>query len=225
MNINEIQGFKSFCNEIEKIGFCLSGSNGEGIFTLDDHYAEDIESHTGDRDKDPWAWRIRAVKETETISYGKVFFNKSGWITKDWLPSFISVRRKGKSLNELYNNGLIAQLDKSIYDFIQENVQSSLIDFLSEFGRENKKKIEKSLVNLQMALFITTCGETFKISNKGEPYGWPVSMFSTIEEKFGTEIPRLADSKEAYERLSHHIKVLNPQAEERKIKALIKPML
>ncbi len=34
MKINVITGYKVFCEEIRNIGFCLSGDNGEGIFSL-----------------------------------------------------------------------------------------------------------------------------------------------------------------------------------------------
>jgi len=228
MNINEINSFDDFTNEMYKIGFCLSGNNGEGIFSLENCYSEEIEYHTGDLELDPWEWRHRAVEETDDIFYGKVFYNKSGWITREWLSDFINVRRRGNTIDELYFDGLISQLDKSVYEYIQDRKKVSLIDILSTFGRENKNKIVKSLTNLQMKILITMCGETRKISKHGIPYGWPVTIFSTVEERCqNTLIDDInsIDPETSYQRISDHIKTLNPLAEDKRIKSFIKKIL
>ncbi len=39
-----------------------------------------------------------------------------------------------------------------------------------------------------MRLLITVWGETYKLSAKGEPYGWPVAEYCTVERKFGDEV-------------------------------------
>ncbi|MCK8058657.1 MULTISPECIES: hypothetical protein [unclassified Fusibacter] len=227
MKIERISDFESFCTELSKIGFCLSGDNGEGVFSLEPYYAEDIEFHTGDDEKDPWQWRIRAVREKDSISYGKVFLNKSGWITKEWIPHFISMRRKSMSMDKLYSDGLIPAMDKAVYDHIVANVKSSLIDLQLRFGKENKSEIVKSLVNLQMKLLITTCDETTKISSKGEPYGWPLTVFCTIEEKFGEEVLEEAenlDPKVAYDDIVKQIRLLKADVDEKKMCKFIKRM-
>lgn len=228
MKIERIDGYKSFCTEIKKIGFCLSGDNGEGIFSLRDYYSEQIDYHTGIEELDPWQWRIRAIQEDDTISYGKVFFNKSGWITSEWLPSLICLRRKGQTINALYQDGLITQMEKNVYDYVSDHTQASLVDLQVEFGRSNKSKIVKALTNLQMKILLTTWGETYKISKKGEPYGWPVTVFCTVDEKFGEEVTDMAfdmNVDDAYQKLSEHIKALNPLAEEKRIKAFLKRMV
>lgn len=225
MKIDIIDGFQTFYNEIDKIGFCLSGDNGEEIFSLKDYYSDQIKFHTGDDNLDPWRWRIRAITEYDDISYGKVFFNKSWWIIKEWLTDFISVRRGGKSFEELYKDGLMTQMEKQVYNLIIINTKISVNEINLEFGKSNKNKVAKALTNLQMKLLITIYGEKHKISSKGLPYGWPVTVFCTIEEKFGeqiTENAELIEIEDAYNRISEHIKILNPNATDKRIKAFIK---
>lgn len=225
MNIKKIEGFNDFYDQMKTVGFCLSGNNGEGIFSLETYYSEEIIYHTGDQELDPWAWRIRGVVEYDDLSYGKVFLNKAGWISKDWLTDFIAVRREGRSFEELYHDGLMTQMDKSVYALIEKNNKVSVSELNLEFGKEKKSAVAKAIVNLQMKLLITVCGETYKTSKKGEPYGWPVTVFSTIENRFGSQITEDAsglDPSEAYERISGHIKCLNPEASKKRIKAFIK---
>jgi|LGVF01.2.fsa_nt_gb hypothetical protein len=225
MIINTINGFADFCSEIKKIGFCLSGNNGEGIFSLESVYAEDIEYHTGDKELDPWQWRNRAVVETDYISYGKVFLNKAGWITSDWLSDFIAIRREGKSFEELYDDGLMTQMEKQVYHLITTRGRVSANDLFLELGRSNKKLITKALTGLQMKILITICDETYKISNSGTPYGWPVTVFCTIEEKFGhrvTEKAKDLDVMVSYNKLVKQIMKQSPHATDKKIIRFIK---
>lgn len=225
MKINTINGFKDFSDEIHKIGFCLSGDNGEEIFSLRDYYSDDINYHTGDENLDPWEWRIRAIKEYDNISYGKVFFNKAGWITIDWITEFISVRRAGKSFDDLYQDGLMTYMEKQVYNLIEQNKRVSVYELNIEFGKSNKNKISKALTSLQMRLLITICDEAFKISSKGIPYGWPTTVFCTIEEKFGSQITEKAKDIEpsvAYSKIAEHIKQQNPNASDKRMKAFIR---
>ncbi len=68
----------------------------EGVFTLSDAFGESIAWHTEDPETDPWEWRIRVLDEYTDIAYGKLFFRKSGYITKEWYPYFLAVRRGKK---------------------------------------------------------------------------------------------------------------------------------
>lgn len=227
MKLFKVNHYKDFDDQIQAIGFCLMGGNNEGIFTLDELYTKNIECHTGDVEHDPWIWRMRSITEKDDMSYGKVFLKKSGWISRAWLPYFVAVRRHGRTMRSLFLDGLMTQMDKKVYDLIESSQTISLAEILDTLGRENKTEINKSMVNLQMLLFITTYGETYKISKEGKPYGWPVMVFSTIEEKFGEAIEDEIfniEYEDAYDKIKNHIKLLNPTADDKKIKRFIKAM-
>lgn len=45
--------------------------------------------HTECPDTEPWKWRLRVRDERDDITYAKLFFKKSKFITKVWYPCFL----------------------------------------------------------------------------------------------------------------------------------------
>ena len=45
-----------------------------------------------DESKDPWVWR-EVIARAGDIAYGKFFYNRAGFITKEWLSYFANERR------------------------------------------------------------------------------------------------------------------------------------
>lgn len=226
MKIQKIDSFYSFCESLREAGFSMGGSNDERIFSLSNYFSENIVSHTGDKETDPWEWRIRGVTECDDLAYGKVFFNKGGWITKGWFPYFMSICRGNKSLIEMYNDGLISNTAKRIYDLVNISQDLSLQEIKTAIGcdKSEKSQFEAAITMLQMKMFITISGEKFKLSKDGKPYGWPVTTFCTAEDFFGEEIINLScdiDKQEAVEKITEQIFSLNPNVETRIIRKFI----
>lgn len=185
-----IQSYDDFCNELLKAGFSLgSGGNDEGVFTLLeygwDHEPPEsrIRWHTGDPDTDPWEWRMRVLNERNDIAYGKVFFKKSGYITKEWYLYFLAARRGGASFDEMYSDGVLSNFAKRIYDVLRDGdaVPFHGLKQMCGFSKEDGSKFERAVIELQMGLFITMCGRQQKISLKGQEYGWASTVFCTTE--------------------------------------------
>lgn len=63
----------------------------------------------------------------------KSFFFKAGWITVDWLPYFILLRRDNKSFDEMYHNGLMNPMEKKIHDCIIRNHEMALHELDNQF--------------------------------------------------------------------------------------------
>lgn len=190
-------------------------------------YDTPVKWHTGDPDTDPWEWRMRVLDERKDISYAKVFFKKSGYITKDWAPYFIGIRRGGKCFEEAYEDGIISHYAKQIYEVIQENgaLPVHAIKQLSGIDKADKSQFDKALIELQMNMFLTMCGRQQKRSTKGEEYGWSSTVFCTIEDFWGEEIiEKAAGMKESYviEELTNHIRSINPLAKTKKIVKFIR---
>lgn len=228
-----ISKFSDFCDEILKCGFSLGGGNDKGIFAVI-NYAwndqENIESpvkwHTGDPETDPWQWRMRVLEERGDIAYSKVFFRTSGYITKEWYPYFLSVRRQGKSFEQAYADGEVSYAAKTIYDIVSENGSMPLheIKRLGGFTKEDKSRFDRAITDLQMKMYITMCGRTSKLNKSGEEYGWNVTVFCTPEKLFGKDFVEKAMKipvEEAYEKIRAQVLRLNPKAEEKKIKKFI----
>ncbi len=224
-----VKSFDEFCEVLLKSGFSMGGGNAKGIYAIVDfdwkEAPEDspIRWHTGDPETDPWEWRMRVLEERDDIAYGKVFFGSSGYITKEWYPYFLAVRRQGMVFEEWYDEGKISQLEKAIYEAVCENGQVALHELKSVCGitKETSGKFDRALTNLQKNLFITMCGRKQKTNKLGECYGWNSTVFCTVEEFWGADLSMDISSEEAYECIRKRILELNPKAEEKKIKKFI----
>ena len=162
MKLLPIRTFADFCADLLTAGFAMGGGNDEGVFSLAPWMGEHLRYHTGDPETDPWVWRIRAVTERTEFAYGQFFLGKSGWITREWLPRFIAVRRRGRSMEELYADGLVPRLAKTLYQRIREaphchmvQLRAALEGFLrrgieavSLFDREYPERLKRRMGNL-----------------------------------------------------------------------------
>lgn len=210
----------------------MGGGNSEGIYALvnfswnQQPAGSAIQWHTGNPDTDPWEWRMRVLDERSDIAYAKLFFRKSGYITKEWYPYFLAVRRQGASLEEEYRAGNISQAAKRIYDAVAQNGPLPLhgIKAVAGFTKEDKSQFDRGLTDLQVKMFLTVCGRRQKLSKTGEEYGWSSTVFCTTENFFGPEVFRKAAAlspAQATHAIRQQVLRLNPLAEEKKIAKFI----
>lgn len=224
-----VNSYAEFCNELIKCGFSMGGGNAKGIYAvIPFDWKETIPGcpvkwHTGDPDTDPWEWRMRVLEERNDIAYGKVFFGASGYITKEWYPYFLAVRRQGMVFDEWYDEGKISWLEKNIYEVISENTKVPLHELKAMCGitKNEASKFDRALTNLQKNLFITMCGRTQKVNKFGEAYGWNSTVFCTVEEFWGEDLSTNISKEEAYQKIHDRILELNSEAEEKVIKKFI----
>lgn len=228
-----ISNFSEFYDALIKCGFSMGGGNDKGIFAVIDYdwkNQDDIDTpakwHTGDAETDPWEWRMRILEERDDIAYGKLFFNASGYISKEWYPYFYKVRRQGENFADQYNEGKISHFEKRVYDVIIENgaVPLNLIKGLANVSKEDKSKFDRAITSLQMKLYITMCGRAQKRNKFGEEYGWNSTVFCTVEQFWGTDFLEESSDvslEEAEEKIREQILILNPNADEKKIRKFI----
>jgi len=231
--MKEIFNYKDFLQVIGQAGFSMGGGNSEGIFAVvpwnwneEPPYETPVRWHTGESETDPWEWRIRVLDEKTDIAYGKFFFKKSGYITKEFYPYFLAMRRNGQELEEEYLAGKISQYAKKIYEIVKEHGTLPLhaIKQIGGIAKEDKAKFDRALVELQMKMYLTMCGRQQKLSLKGEEYGWSSTVFCTTEKFFGEEVFRQAagiSEVEAIAKITEQVQRLNPNAEPKKIKKFI----
>lgn len=229
-----IRNYDDFIDALLKSGFSMGGGNTEGIYSViawnwneEPPYETPVKWHTGDLETDPWEWRMRVLDERNDIAYGKVFFKKSGFITKKWYPFFLAVRRQGKTFGDEYEDGAISQMAKQVYSIILENGTLPLhaIKKLGGFSKTEASKFDRALIELQMKMYITMCGRQQKISKKGEEYGWSSTVFCTTEDFFGKEVFDEAakiDVQKGIDCITSQICSFNPKAEPKKILKFIK---
>lgn len=229
-----VQNYADFIKTLGEAGFSMGGGNDEGIYAVipfswnEDHpYDTPVKWHTGDAETDPWEWRMRVLDERDDIAYAKVFFKKSGYITKAWYPYFLAARRKGMTFEDALLSGHISHYAKRVYDVVSSNgsIPLHLIKEQAGIGKEEKSKFESALVELQMKLFITIAGRQQKVSLSGSEYGWSSTVFCTTEVFWGDEVFEAAEAigyEAACEKIKAQILKLNPDAADRKIEKFIK---
>jgi len=230
----QVTCYADFVEVLLYAGFAMGGGNSEGIFTTipwnwneEPPYDTPVVWHTGDIETDPWEWRMRVLNERNDIAYGKIFVKKSGFVTRKWAPHFLAVRRGNRTFDEMYADGIISHHAKRIYNVILEHgvLPSHAIKAIGGFGKEEKAQFERALVELQMKMYITTCGAQQKMSQKGEEYGWSSAVFTTTENFWGEDVFNEAskiNESEAFAKISEQILLLNPEAEQKKILKFIK---
>ena len=229
-----MKDYNDFCAALLEAGFSLGGGRHEGVFSLisfnwNDEPLDDspIRWHTGDPDTDPWVWRMRVLDERRDIAYAKVFFRKSGYITKEWYPYFLAARRENQSFEEAYAAGQVSHFAKRIYEAVSANssLPSHDIKRIAGFSKEENSAFDRALTDLQMKLYLTMCGEQLKLSKTGEEYGWSSTVFCSTEVFWGEDMFRQAaelSASEAGEAIRGQVLRLNPAAAEKKIAAFIK---
>jgi len=227
LKVDKYTTFDEFCVSLRVLGF-LPGSfpwSDGGIFSVRDFVTDRVTWHNDDPETDPWLWRRRVLGDCSDIAYSKLFQNKTGYITREWYPLFLAARRRGRSLNDEYRDGKISQLTKRIYDLVAEYPALAVHDIKSmgNFSSEKKSKFDRALVELQMKMYITTCGEAQKLSKLGEPYGWAGAVFCTADGFFSgaweqsLEIaPELAAAK-----IAERIREIVPSATDKECAAII----
>ncbi|MCL2366817.1 MAG: hypothetical protein FWC75_07220 [Oscillospiraceae bacterium] len=229
----KISSYDDFVKTLLTAGFSMGNSNAEGIYAIiefewneEPTYDTPVRWYTGDPVTDPCEWINRILVERNDITYGKLFFKKSGYITKKWFPYFLAVRRDGVDFNEAYDRGLMSHFAKRIYDVVSANETLAVeeIKRLGGFSRENKSGFDRALTELQVKLFISPCGRRYKVSQKGEEYGMASTVFCTTERFWGDDVFEEAaeiDADEAIEQIRAQVLWLNPLAEDKKISKFI----
>ena len=228
-----LNNFEDFIAMLLHAGFSTGSGHSEGIFAVVPFAWDEIPTfktrvrwHTGDPETDPWEWRVRVLEERDDIAYGKIFFKKSGYITEEWYPYFLSARRKGMDFDEEYARGVISHNAKRIYSVLKDDSAFPVheIKRLGGFSREEKSKFEAALIELQMKLYITMRGAKQKVSNTGEEYGWSSMVFCTVEKFWRKVVFEKAGKmsvKEAVEKITDQIYKLNPAADKNRSKKFI----
>ncbi|MFG6358624.1 MAG: hypothetical protein K1W26_17660 [Acetatifactor sp.] len=224
-----VNNYSEFCKELLISGFSMAGGNARGIYAVVPFgwncapAQSPVAWHTGDPETDPWEWRMRVVQERDDIAYGKVFFGTGGYITREWYPCFLAVRRQGTVFDEWYDEGKASQLEKSIYETVSDSGRVALHDLkrICGIGKEDASRFDRALVNLQRNLFLTVCGQSQKKNKYGEEYGWSSNVFCTTEDFWGEDLSPDISSRDAFRKIHDRILELNPQAAEKNIRRFI----
>lgn len=184
-----IQTYDQFAAAVDELGFMPLSDNTIGypnLASLTTHEAW----HTG-LDTDPWLWKNRIVADNRA-AYAKLFAGKPGFVALSWYPAFLAVRRQGRSLEQLYQDGLLSHAARQIHRLFTPGLSLATHEIKARagLGRDAKGEYERAMVELQMRMFITTCGMARMTTADGEPHSWPATEYSRVEDWAGVELMR-----------------------------------
>ena len=178
--------YEDFRSHLKSVGFMPLSNNKAGFASLSS-LTEEGTWHSGQAN-DPWIWR-RLVAEEKLAAYGKFFDKKPSFITLEWFPYFLTVRRGSTSVEELYEMGKVSQAAKCIYDLFEGPKEIPAHDIKPLLERDmGKTELDNAITELQMGMFLTASGVARKTNAQGEPYGWPSVCLMKVEEWVGEEI-------------------------------------
>ena len=89
---------------VEEIGFLPLFESRVRGFSLED--ATPPERWFREGVEGPWEWREQAVAQGQIV-YAKLFEKKAGFVSLEWFPYFVNLRRDGCDFDLLYQEGRI----------------------------------------------------------------------------------------------------------------------
>ena len=179
----------------------------------------------GDAAVDPWEWR-ELIARSGQVAYGKFFNKKAGFISKKWLPYFANYRRDGYDFDSLWEDGKASRRQKKIMDLFEENneLYSNDIKKMAGFGKGGEKGFDGTVTDLQMRTYLCVRDFQQRKNKAGEPYGWPIAIYTTPESLFGYDHVRSRYSEKpevSKAAIVDYIKEIYPIATEKQIKKII----
>lgn len=212
---------------INRVGFLPLFKNTIPGFSLEERTMPDY-WWSGDRANDPWEWR-EIIAARGDVAYGKFFDKKAGFISREWLPYFVNVRRDGYDFDALWDDGRASAKQKKIMDLFSDEYEhaelySPEIKQRAHFGKEGDKGFEGVLTGLQMQLYL--CARDFRqrLNKAGEPYGWPIAVYATPEHMWGRETVTAAyheSPKASAARVAEHVGEVYPIATAEQIRKVL----
>lgn len=176
--------------------------------------------------KDPWIWRETIAASGKAV-YGKFFEKKAGFVSLKWLPYFANYRRDGYDFDARWDDEKASIRQKKIMDLFLngEERYSFEVKEMAGFGKGGEKNFEGTVTELQMETYLVLRDFRSRLNKAGEPYGWPIAVYTTPEAYYGEESVAAAYSEDpaaSYERISRHLKEVYPIITDKQIKKLLR---
>jgi len=229
-----IRTWQELVNWINEIGFLPLFGNEVAGFSAEEHTSASY-WWSGNRQEDPWEWR-EIIAASNQVAYGKFFGNKAGFISLDWLPYFVNVRRDGYDFDSRYQDGLASRREKKIMDFFigededgdtvykNDRILSTELKKMAGFGKGGEKNYPGIITGLQMQTYLVISDFKRRQNKRGDEYGMAVSIMLTPESIWGYDKVTSAYSqkpKESWNRIFEYVKDMYPEAEDTDIIRLI----
>lgn len=172
----------------------------------------------------PWEWKGPVVRNGR-CAYGKFFSGKAGFVSLDWLPDFVNLRRDGLDFETCYAAGLIPRQDKLLYDALLLRGTSLTRELKAACGyrKGGLKGFDAAIARLQMQTYVTVADFSYSIDRLGRPYGWGMARYAAPETLYGESAVVCPHASETSElRMLEHLSRLLPDAKRTRLARLIR---
>ena len=174
----------------------------------------------------PWEWKGPVIRASG-CAYGKFFGGKAVFISREWFLDFANYRRDGYDFDARYDDELASNRSKKIMDLFddEKELYSFEIKKNAGFGKSGEKNFDGAITELMMQTYLVMRDFRQKRNKAGEPYGWPVAVYSMPEQLWGYDYVASAykeDPEVSKERIYKRIRELCPEATEKQIAKLLR---
>lgn len=156
-----------------------------------------------DEQEGPWEWKGPII-QLGHCAYGKFFGRKAGWVSLEWLPDLINVRRHRFPLPPEDSQ----EPERLIYEVLRLEGDVLSRDLKREvglYGMKLKSTFERYISQLQMGLHACISDFEYNIDQHGNRYGWGLARYSTPEVMYGSELALSAISQRSPEESRHRL--------------------
>ncbi|MBO4391864.1 MAG: hypothetical protein J5816_01030 [Clostridia bacterium] len=211
-------------NAVKTFGFVPLFAGSIPGFSVEEHVAPSVWFDSGS--DGVWEWKGPVIRESG-CAYGKFFENRAVFISREWFCDFANYRRNGYDFDSKCDEGLVFYRDKELYELIDKNapVLSKKLKALGNYRRDGKKGFDTSVNRLQAQCYVIISDFKYEKDRYGSTYGWGVAEYSTPEMFMGDFFTSNVYShtpEQSFDRILTHLKSLLPNAEEEKIRKILK---
>lgn len=209
---------------VNKLGFLPLFRNGIRGFSVEEHTVGRF-WWSGDEKNDPWEWR-RLLARSGKVAYGKFFDKKAGFVSLDWLPYLINVRRDGYDFDALCDDGKARDRSRKLMRLFEDGRAyfSYELKELAGFGKGGERNFEGTVTELQMQTYLTVKDFQPRRNKHGEPYGWAIAQYATPEALWGYERVTAAYAEPpaaSRQKIIAHLRAQFPNADEKTLGKII----
>jgi len=207
---------------VNRIGFLPLLSMGVQGWSAEDAVDEDcryIVLPDGGWEWQLWKWKGSVLIESG-CGYGKFFFGKAGFVSREWWADFCNYRRS------CYSEPEEGSIEEAILTTLRENgsmITRELRAACGFTGPKMRSKFDGYVSRLEKACRIVTEDFVYPRDRHGREYGWGWSLLTTPESLLGMEACHIdRSSEESRERMVAHFHKILPQVSDKFIDDVLK---
>lgn len=215
---------------VQEMGFLPFFKNNIEGFSIEEMTPESL--WFSDEQDGPWEWKGPVIRNGN-CAYGKLFRGKAGYVSLEWYPELLNLRRAHYHLteaeNKVYNTlvtheSLLSKELKKMCGFKRTIARSrNPIDSLIKTPIPHdghSEGFETIMTRLQMHAYVVIADFEYQYTADGKRYGWGIARYTTPEALFDKEVALKCNEhspEESLKRLQDYLIRLLPQASEAQI--------